>query len=92
MLLREFEKVKQQREREEKKKLEEKAKYSIANRESELLKGNPLLNSTYTLSKRWYEDTVFKNQAKRVDEKKSYVNDHIRSEFHRKFINKYVMR
>lgn len=47
--------------------MEEKAKYSAANRETELLKGNPLLNSAYSLTKRWYEDTVFKNQAKRVE-------------------------
>lgn len=51
-----------------------------------------MLEGGFSLTKRWYEDTVFKNQAKRVDEKKSYVNDNIRSEFHRKFINKYVMR
>lgn len=28
------------------------------------MKGNPLLDkSSYSLNKRWYEDTVFKNQA-----------------------------
>jgi hypothetical protein len=39
----------------------------MANREAELLKGNPLIDSSYSISKRWYEDTVFRNQAKKVD-------------------------
>jgi hypothetical protein len=39
----------------------------MANRETELLKGNPLIDSSYSISKRWYEDTVFRNQAKKVD-------------------------
>lgn len=38
----------------------------MQNRETELLKGNPLIDSTYSLSKRWYEDTVFRNQAKKM--------------------------
>ena len=64
----------------------------MANRETELLKGNPLIDSTYSLSKRWYEDTVFRNQAKKTEEKKSFINDYVRSDFHRKFMNRYVMR
>jgi protein CWC15 len=64
----------------------------MANRETELLKGNPLIDSSYSISKRWYEDTVFRNQAKKLDEKKSFVNDYVRSDFHRKFMNRYVMR
>ena len=64
----------------------------MMNREEELLKGNPLIDSTYSLSKRWYEDTVFRNQAKKVEEKKSFVNDYVRSDFHRKFMSRYVMR
>lgn len=64
----------------------------MQNRETELLKGNPLIDSTYSLSKRWYEDTVFRNQAKKMEEKKNFINDYVRSDFHRKFMNRYVMR
>lgn len=64
----------------------------MRNREKELLKGNPLVDSSYSLSKRWYEDTVFRNQAKKVEEKKSFVNDYVRSEFHRKFMHRFVGR
>jgi protein CWC15 len=71
---------------------EEKHKQSMANREAELLKGNPLIDSSYSLTKRWYEDTVFRNQAKKVEEKKSYINDYVRSDFHRKFMHRYICR
>jgi len=40
---------------------------------------------------RWYDDVVFKNCAKKEGkEQKKFVNDIIRSDFHRKFMNKYV--
>ncbi len=56
------------------------------------MKGNPLIDSSYSLNKRWYEDTVFRNQAKRMEEKKSFINDYVRSEFHRKFMKRFVGR
>ena len=64
----------------------------MANREAELLKGNPLIDSSYSLSKRWYEDTVFRNQARKVEEKKGFINDYVRSDFHRKFMHRYICR
>ncbi len=57
--------------------------------------GNPLLQhlSTETSKRRWDEDTVFTNQA--VKDKKNiqrgFVNDVVRSDFHRKFLNKYII-
>lgn len=42
---------------------------------------------------RWDDDVVFKNCAKGVDEarkEKRFVNDTLRSEFHKKFMEKYV--
>jgi protein CWC15 len=62
------------------------------NREAELLKGNPIIDSSYSIKKRWHEDTVFRNQAKKLSETKSFINDYVRSNFHRKFMNRYVMR
>lgn len=42
--------------------------------------------------RRWDDDVVFKNCARGVQEKgqKTYINDTIRSEFHKKFMKKYV--
>lgn len=57
--------------------------------------GNPLLatstKSTARVKRRWDDDVVFRNQAR--DEKrqrKRFINDAIRSDFHRKFLNKYI--
>jgi protein CWC15 len=52
---------------------------------------NPLLASNQTVTKKWYEDTVFRNQAKKeTKQEKSFVNDTIRSDFHRKFLDRFV--
>jgi protein CWC15 len=48
-------------------------------------------SSSYSLKRRWTEDTVFKNQMKGAPkEKKRFINDTVRSDFHRKFLNKYI--
>lgn len=42
---------------------------------------------------RWDDDVVFKNCAKGIDETKKdkrFVNDTLRSEFHKKFMEKYI--
>lgn len=41
---------------------------------------------------RWDDDVIFKNQARGADEKpkKRFVNDMLRSDFHRKFLSKYI--
>ena len=41
---------------------------------------------------RWDDDVVFKNCAKMEDDKKKteFINDTLRSEFHRKFMSKYI--
>jgi len=65
-------------------------------RETAALTGNPLLASstkstTARVKRRWDDDVVFRNQAR--DEKrprKRFINDAIRSDFHRKFLNKYI--
>jgi len=45
----------------------------------------------YSLTKRWYEETVFKNQTKMEPKaKKRFINDTVRSDFHRKFLTKYI--
>lgn len=40
---------------------------------------------------RWYDDVVFKHQARNEPAKKQrFINDTTRNDFHRKFLGKYV--
>ena len=45
------------------------------------------------MKRRWDDDVVFKNQARGTEERgreKRFVNDLLRSDFHRRFMDKYV--
>ena len=44
------------------------------------------------VKRRWDDDVVFKNCSRAAPEKKeaNFINDSLRSEFHRKFMNKYI--
>ena len=57
------------------------------NEESRVMAANPLIGG---ISRRWDEDTVFRAQAPKNESKNSFVNDAVRSDFHRKFLNKYI--
>jgi protein CWC15 len=64
-------------------------------RDHAMASGNPLLNTgpkDFTVKRRWDDDVIFKNQTRGVDDKPKnrFVNDMLRSDFHRKFLNKYV--
>ncbi|ORX59673.1 Cwf15/Cwc15 cell cycle control protein [Hesseltinella vesiculosa] len=66
-------------------------------RQQESMTGNPLLNigeqkSDFQVKRRWDDDVIFKNQARGDDERpnKRFVNDMLRSDFHRRFLHKYV--
>ncbi|KAG0081979.1 hypothetical protein BGZ93_005004 [Podila epicladia] len=100
-LLRELEKIKRERaeekERQERLQREEEEK----EREAQVAAGNPLLNmpdasssapKDFSVKRRWDDDVVFKNQARGMDDKpkKRFINDTLRSDFHRKFMSKYV--
>ena len=62
--------------------------------------GNPLLKEKYSdtgktdmkIKKRWDDDVVFKNcsRAEPDNQDKTFINDSLRNEFHRKFMDKYV--
>lgn len=89
-LLRELEKIKRERE-------EQRAR-EAAKREKEILSKNPLINlgqesEGFAVKRRWDDDVIFKNQAKGLEEKpkKRFINDTTRSDFHRKFLNKYIV-
>lgn len=93
-LQRELERVK--RERQEKREREEREKVAAEAeaRERDIACGNPLLNKPdFTVKRRWDDDVVFKNQARGTEEKdrsKEFVNDMLRSDFHKRFMSKYV--
>ncbi|KAL1912054.1 complexed with cef1p [Sporothrix stenoceras] len=93
-LQRELEKIK--RERAEKREREEREKEAAEaeERERDIARGNPLLNKPdFTIKRRWDDDVVFKNQARGTDDKgkqKEFINDLLRSDFHKRFMNKYV--
>ena len=94
-LLREYAKIKREREEEQRRKELEKLDQLKKQQMEEILTANPLMNQemqgTYSLKKRWYEETVFKHQARTVlKEKKRFINDTVRSDFHRRFINRFV--
>ncbi|KAL7963891.1 Pre-mRNA-splicing factor Cwf15/Cwc15 [Trichoderma compactum] len=93
-LQRELERVRREREEKKKKEEEERAREEQEARERDIALGNPLLNKQdFTMKRRWDDDVVFKNQARGTEDKnkkKEFVNDMLRSDFHRRFMSKYV--
>ncbi|CAI9755016.1 unnamed protein product [Fraxinus pennsylvanica] len=79
----------EQKLREEREKQEE----ELQAKEAELLRGNPLINNptSFSVKRRWDDDVVFKNQARGETKiAKRFINDTIRNDFHRKFLQKYM--
>ncbi|EED95076.1 hypothetical protein THAPSDRAFT_261201, partial [Thalassiosira pseudonana CCMP1335] len=72
-----------------------------AQMEEAALTGNPLLNSSSSaaaaassgrIKRRWNDDVVFRNQAKNEPDqnKKRFINDTVRNDFHKRFLNKFI--
>ncbi|KAF4982390.1 hypothetical protein FZEAL_1979 [Fusarium zealandicum] len=93
-LQRELDRVRREREERKKKEEAERLKEENEARERNIALGNPLLNKQdFNMKRRWDDDVVFKNQARGTEEKgkkKEFVNDLLRSDFHRRFMSKYV--
>lgn len=99
-LLEELNKIKRERAQETEKKDQEKRQEEERIRMENILSGNPLLNyssgksgpSDMKVKRRWDDDVVFKNCARTEPDKKAsvFINDSIRSEFHKKFMEKYI--
>ena len=98
-LQRELAKIRAEREAERKKQAEEEAAAAAAARTAAALSSNPLLASSaspasFTVKRRWDEDVVFRDQTRGEDitvkQQKRFINDSIRSDFHRKFMAKYI--
>lgn len=98
-LLAELSRIRKERAAEQLKKEQEKRAEEERIRMENILSGNPLLNYSSQATKtdlkvkrRWDDDVVFKNCARSEPEKKTsqFINDSLRSEFHRKFMEKYI--
>ncbi|KAA0187917.1 Pre-mRNA-splicing factor cwc15 [Fasciolopsis buskii] len=96
LLLAELAKIKRERAEELARQAAERKAAEETIRMENILKGNPLLNapnaSEFKVKRRWDDDVVFKNCARgEVDHtKRGFVNDTLRSEFHKKFMKKYI--
>ena len=99
-LLKELEKIKKERAQEKERLEQERQEEEAREMQERALSGNPLLNpdvitdtASFSVKRRWDEDVIFKNQAQGIEEngkKKRFINDMLRSDFHRKFMSKYV--
>eukprot|EP00249_Psilotum_nudum_P025258 c2955_g1_i1 orf=190-888(+) len=91
-LLAELERIKKERAEEKLRRDQKKQEDELKAKEAELVRGNPLLNATsFAVKRRWDDDVVFKNQARGEPKvPKRFINDTIRNDFHRRFLNKYM--
>ena len=90
-LLREYAMVKREREQNERMKEEEKAKEIEEKEKEEIMNDNPLSRATPGIKRKWYDETVFKNQARvQQKQKKRFINDTVRSDFHKDFLNRFI--
>lgn len=103
-LLHELEKIKAERAAEAARRAASAAAADQLSRDDEIAAGNPLLNlrsamasstagkaQDFGVQRRWDDDVIFKNQAApRSSGSQGFVNDLSRSEFHKKFMNRYI--
>ncbi|CRH02983.1 cell cycle control protein cwf15, putative [Plasmodium relictum] len=97
-LLRELENLK--REKLEKLKKEKEEQEIMKNRKNNVLTNNPLINledssdnedSEQNIKKRkWTDEAIFRNTCKKKEKTISFINDTVRSAFHKKFLFKYI--
>ncbi|GFT47741.1 spliceosome-associated protein CWC15 homolog [Nephila pilipes] len=94
-LMAELNRIKKERAQEEARKEAERKAQEEKIRTENILSGNPLLNNKpaeFKVKRRWDDDVVFKNCAIEEPDRKEkpFINDTLRSSFHRKFMEKYV--
>ncbi|KAJ0751392.1 putative pre-mRNA-splicing factor Cwf15/Cwc15 [Helianthus annuus] len=104
-LMAELELIRKERAEEKRRQERQEREEELKLKEAETIRGNPLLNnptsfnvkrrlvaiSIYVHLYRWDDDVVFKNQARgETKAPKRFINDTIRSDFHRKFLQKYM--
>ncbi|XP_072967821.1 uncharacterized protein [Typha angustifolia] len=94
-LMAELERIKKERAEEKLRKERQMQEEELKVKEAELMRGNPLINlnnsTSFSVKRRWDDDVVFKNQARgETKAVKRFINDTIRNDFHRKFLEKYM--
>ncbi|KFR08428.1 Spliceosome-associated protein CWC15 [Opisthocomus hoazin] len=93
-LLAELEKIKKERAEEQARKVKSHPLKSICcSKPNFTAVGSSMSWGKKMVKQRWDDDVVFKNCAKGIDETKKdkrFVNDTLRSEFHKKFMEKYI--
>jgi len=99
-LMAELQKIKEEKAAEEREREDERRAEEEQIRMENILTGNPLLKDKYgeagkadmKVKRRWDDDVVFKNCSRAEPEKqeKRFINDSLRSDFHRKFMDKYI--
>ncbi|XP_021287942.1 protein CWC15 homolog A [Herrania umbratica] len=92
-LLAELERIKKEKAEEKLRKEKLEQEEQLKAKEAELLRGNPLLNNptSFGVKRRWDDDVVFKNQARgETKTQKRFINDTVRNDFHRKFLQRYM--
>eukprot|EP00889_Picochlorum_renovo_P002357 jgi/Picre1/29387/NNA_004775.t1 len=97
-LLAELERIKQERAEEAAKAAAAEAAAEEKRLREEVSTGNPLLeeklasHSDFRIKRRWDDDVVFRNQAsKEPVQKRRFINDTIRNDFHRRFLDRYML-
>lgn len=98
VLFAELERIRRERTEEEAKRQQERKEQEERIRMENIISGNPLLNlaaapkTDMKVKRRWDDDVVFKNCAASEPDKveKPFINDSLRSEFHKRFMEKYV--
>lgn len=101
-LLAELNRLKEERAQENNRKEQQKKQAEERIRMENILSGNPLINYSpgvpgkpevdLKVKRRWNDDVVFKNCARNEPDKKKYnfINDSLRSDFHKRFMDKYI--
>lgn len=91
----ELDKIRAEREEASRKAAQAAAAEENAKQEEAAILGNPLLNvvptGTGKMKRKWNDDVVFRNQAKGEPAvQKRFINDTVRNDFHKRFLNKYI--
>ncbi|GAB0098813.1 CWC15 [Sergentomyia squamirostris] len=98
VLLAELNKIKRERAQDANKRETQRKQEEERIRMENILSGNPLLNycsaprGDLKVKRRWDDDVVFKNCARYENSSRAaaFINDSLRSEFHKKFMDKYI--
>lgn len=71
---------------------EEKKQQEIREKQEQIRSSEPETRSSFNVKRRWDDDVPFKNCARDEPDpkRKLYVNDTLRQEFHKKFMDRYI--